>query len=75
MLGVTSMMRSILLYPVALLCASGCASVCVVQPPSCPVPSEPAIDQTIDLDGTPLAIYLGEVERYCAGVEAMRRSR
>tara|TARA_Y100000310_G_scaffold254624_1_gene261722 strand:- start:63 stop:266 length:204 start_codon:yes stop_codon:yes gene_type:complete len=60
------------LFLLASACVSGCVTVQAARPPSCPIPSEPAIDQTIDLDGTPLAIYLGEIERYCAGVEALR---
>jgi hypothetical protein len=48
---------------------TGCVSVSVNKPPPCPTASEKAIRQTVDIEGTDLEHYIGEMERYCDAIE------
>ena len=68
--------RSPTLTTCALVCGlaslGACVQVHAARPPPCPVASLEAIDQTTEFDSTPLATYLGQIERYCWGIEALR---
>ena len=70
----------------ALVVLSGCATTWTNKPPPCPIAPNEAIDQAFDyyedqedgvdrdegMRGDPLLLYLGEIERYCDAIEALR---
>ena len=52
----------------------GCATIpkAADPPPPCPLPSEAALSE-MDFAGPGLAQYLGQMLRYCEGIDELRR--
>lgn len=61
----------------AQILSAGCVGVWTGKPPPCPPPSHDAVDQLLVIQQSAVAPglvgWVGEIERYCSGIDAMRR--
>ena len=71
------MTKSAGLFIAAQILLTSCASVWAGKPPPCPSPSSDAVDQLEVVQQSEVAdslmIWIGELERYCSGIDAMRK--
>lgn len=62
---------------VAVSLSTGCAGVWAGKPPACPSPSHAAINELLAVQraavASDLSEWIGEIERYCSGIDAMRK--
>ena len=61
---------------VVVISLTGCAGVWAGKPPACPPPSHAAVNELSAVNRAAVAYnlveWIGEIERYCSGIDAMR---
>ncbi len=61
----------LLAYALVVLVSSCRTPAPTYRPPPCPAMTWDQINQTAELVGTPIVVWVGEIERYCTAIDTL----